>query len=490
MFGLFIRLERKEFFRSASVGMNIALKILKWIGIVYFLLLFLALGFSLYFMLEEDMGLDALQEVNKYLIYYFAFELMMRFFLQKMPTANIKPLLTLNIPRKKIVSYYLGKVTFSAFNIAQLFYLVPFGIILVLERGNTLSGLGWTIAIYALVFCFHFINILFDKNKTVFYSVAGIAVVLGGLQYMGAFDITVYTALVFNAFYEYPVLALIPLTLALVLARTTYLFYLKNMYFDALLERKQEIAEGSDMNWLDRFGASKVFLKNDIRLIVRNKRARTTVFMSLILMLYGFFILSGSYGFGEGYISMLLSGIFVTGGFLLSFGQYVPSWDSAHYPLMMTRNIMYRDYLESKWKIMAFATIISTLLASFYLAFFDWRVYAMIVACGVFNIGVNGYLVLLGGAYLKSPMDLSSNKNVMGDSKSFNLKVMLLSLPKLLLPIAFFYLGDFIYGFEGGLLLLTLSGVVGLVFKNAAFNKIVKIYREEKYDALHAYKQK
>lgn len=490
MFGLFLRLEKKEFFRSASLGMSIALRILKWIGIVYFLLLFLAMGFGLYFLLEEDMGLDALQEVNKYLIYYFVFELMMRFFLQKMPTGNIKPFLTLNIPRTKIVSYYLGKVTFSAFNIIQLCYLVPFGIILVVERGNVLGGLGWTIAIYALVFCFHFVNILFDKNKTVFYVVGGSFIVLAGLHYLGFFDITHFTSTVFNSFYTYPLLALIPLTIALVLTRTTYLFYLRNMYFDALLERKQEIAGSNEMNWLDRFGSSKVFLKNDIRLIVRNKRARTTVFMTLIFMFYGFLLLNDSYGFGEGYMTMLLNGIIVTGGFLLSFGQYVPSWDSAHYPLMMTRNIMYRDYLESKWKIMAFATIITTLLASFYLAFYDWKVYVVIVACGVFNIGVNGYLVLLGGAYLKSPMDLSSNKNVMGDTKSFNLKVMLLSAPKLLLPIAFFYLGVLIYGFEGGILLLVLSGIAGLVFKNAVFNRIVKIYREEKYDALHAYKQK
>lgn len=490
MFGLFLRLERKEFFRSADIGMNIVLKIFKWIGIVYFLLLFLVMGFASYFILEEDMGLDALEEVNKYLIYYFVFELMMRFFLQKMPTGNIKPLLTLNIPRTRIVKYYLGKVTFSAFNAVQLFYLIPFGIILMVERGNVFNGIGWTLAVYALVLCFHFLNILLDKKKSVFYFVALVTIGLGGLQYMGMFDVSTYGGIIFNAFYQYPLLSILPIVLAIALGRATYLFYLRNMYFDALLESKQEIAGSNEMNWLDRFGALKVFLKNDIRLIMRNKRARTTVVMTLVFMLYGFLIFNDSYGFGEGYIAMLIAGIIVTGGFSLFFGQYVPSWDSTHYPLMMTRNIMYRDYLESKWKIMTFATIITTLLASFYLAFYDWKVYAIMVACGVFNIGVNGYLVLLGGAYLKSPMDLSSNKNVMGDSKSFNLKVMLISMPKMLLPFVFFYIGNFIYGFEGGLILLTLSGVVGLVFKNVVFDKIVKIYREEKYDALHAYKQK
>lgn len=490
MFGLFFTLERKEFFRSSSLGMNIAIKILKWFSIVYLLLLFLSLGFLLYYFIEEDFGLDALEQVNTYLIYYFALELLVRLFLQKMPTANIKPLLTLNISRSKIVSYYLGKVTFSAFNLVQLFYLVPFGIVLVAERGHILQGLGWTVAIYALVFCFHFINILFDKIKAVFYSLVALVVLLAGLQYVEAFDITVYTTVLFASFYTYPILALIPLSSALILARATYLFYLKHMYLDAVLQTKQEQVQGGELNWLNRFGASKEFLKNDIRLITRNKRARSTVILSVVFMFYGFFILHDTYGYGQGYVSMLLNGIIVTGGFTLTFGQYVPSWDSAHYPLMMTRNITYRDYLDSKWKIMAFATILTTLLASFYLAFFDWRVYAIMVSCGVFNIGVNGYLVLLGGAYIKSPMDLSSNKNIMGDTKSFNVQGLLLAVPKLASPIVLFYIGEYSFGFEAGIGLIVFSGMVGLVFKNWALTKIVKIYKNEKYATLQAYKQK
>ena len=33
----------------------------------------------------------------------------------------------------------------------------------------------------------------------------------------------------------------------------------------------------------------------------------------------------------------VFAGIFVSGGFLFGFGQYVPSWDSSHYSLLTSR---------------------------------------------------------------------------------------------------------------------------------------------------------
>jgi hypothetical protein len=37
---------------------------------------------------------------------------------------------------------------------------------------------------------------------------------------------------------------------------------------------------------------------------------------------------------------------------------------------------------------------------------------------GGYNIGVNSQLVLLGGAYTKTPIDLGSGKGAFGDKKS------------------------------------------------------------------------
>ena len=57
-------------------------------------------------------------------------------------------------------------------------------------------------------------------------------------------------------------------------------------------------------------------------------------------------------------VMQIFAGIFVSGGFLFTFGQFVPSWDSQYYPLMMTQNISYKNYLTSKWWLIVIATVI------------------------------------------------------------------------------------------------------------------------------------
>ncbi|HEY5370860.1 MAG TPA: DUF5687 family protein [Hanamia sp.] len=185
----------------------------------------------------------------------------------------------------------------------------------------------------------------------------------------------------------------------------------------------------------------------------------------------------------------LFSGIFVSGGFLFTFGGFVPSWDSSYYPLMMSQNIKYKEYLLSKWWLIVIATAISVIVASFYL-FLGWKMYLAIIVGGIYNIGVNAHIVLWGGAYVKTPIDLTSGKKALGDKKAFNSKTLLISIPKLLLPLLIF---DVFYKFQGiiaGYVSVAVLGILGLAFRNKVFSFIERIYRKEKYATLAAYKEK
>ena len=99
-------------------------------------------------------------------------------------------------------------------------------------------------------------------------------------------------------------------------------------------------------------------------------------------------------------------------------------------------------------------------------------------------------MVMLGGAYVKTPIDLTSGKGAFGDKKAFNIKTMLISLPKLLIPLILYAIGYFIFSPNVGLLLVALAGVLGFAFRNKVFKMIEGIYKKEKYATLHAYKQK
>ena len=156
---------------------------------------------------------------------------------------------------------------------------------------------------------------------------------------------------------------------------------------------------------------------------------------------------------------------------------------------MMSQNIQYREYLRSKWYLVIIATVVSTFFASFYL-YFGWQVYAAVLVGAVYNIGINSYLVLWGGAYVKTPIDLTSNKKAFGDKQAINTKTLLLTLPKLFLPMLIYAIGHFIASPLVGYIFVAVFGLLGFVFKNKVFAMIEKIYKKEKYKTLAAYKQK
>lgn len=484
----FLLLEWRSFIRSASFSTNLILKIFMILGAVYFILVFIGLGISSYFMLEKA-GLQPFPTINKIIIYYLGMDLLIRFFFQKMPTLTIKPFLNQNIKKDKIVHYTLSKTILSFFNIIHWFFFIPFTGVLISKGFPIFQTISWCAGILFFLYMNNFIAILIDKKEVVFYSVIGILVALGILHYFAIFNATEYTHILFELPFKNAFLVLLPFLIVAVLYILTFKFFKSNLYLDAGLSSKNKQISTENLSWLDQLGNLGTFLKNDIRLLKRNKRAKSTLLMSFLFLFYGLLFLTDAIEAYKAPIWKIFAGIFVSGGFLLNFGQFVPSWDSSYYPLMMTQNITYRNYLSSKWSLMVFATALSTLLASFYL-YFGWQAYLAIVVGAIFNIGVNSHLVLLGGAFIKTPIDLTSNKNAFGDKKAFNLKTLLISIPKMVLPLGVYALGHYTLGWQYGYLFVASLGIIGFAFKNKVFQLIEKVYKQEKYKTIEAYKQK
>lgn len=484
----FLFLEWKDFVRSASFSTNMALKILMIFVAIYFTLVFLTLGIGAFYILRE-MDLDPIVTVNKFLIYYFTLDLIFRLLLQKIPVMNIRPLLVFPIKKDIIVHFSLGKTALSFFNFVHAFFFLPFSIVLIFEGYDFWSVLSWHIALFSLVYINNFLNIILSNKDRLLTVFIGIVAVFAALQYYHFFDITAYSAPFFNGLFHYRGLFLVPVLVLIGLYYFTFNYFKNNLYLDAGLSSKTEIAKTENLTWLNQFGTLGTFLKNDIKLIKRNKRSKTTIGLSVMFLFYGLLFFTNGIEAYNNPVMHIFAGIFVSGGFLITFGQFVPSWDSAYYPLMMTQNIPYKGYLNSKWWLMVIGTVISTILASFYL-YFGWQIYLTIVVGAIYNIGINSHLVLLGGAYTKTPIDLSSGKGAFGDKKAFNVKTMLVSIPQLVLPVGLYWLGSFLANANVGLALVAITGIIGFALRNPVFALIEKIYKSEKYATVAAYKQK
>jgi hypothetical protein len=487
MYKKFIYLQWKSFFRAAGVASKLAQKILIGVVWAYFAFVFSGLAFIAFYGIQEEFGLDPLPTVSGFLIYAFVLWIVIRYFIQKMPMVHVQPLLTLPLSKKRIVHFGLAKSIISFFNIINLFFFVPFGFILLKEDYNLWGVISWGLSIGCIILTTNFLNVLLNSQDRLLLVVTAILLGFFGLQYYELFDITTYSEPVFMAPYYQPLWVLVPLALMLASYRQSFEHFLKKLYMDSdQMRPKKEVQRATELKWLDGFGRTSFFLKNDIRLIVRNKRARMAVWMGVAFLFYGLIFMMDIY---DSPVIKVFVGIFVTGGFLFSFGQFVPSWDSSYYALMMTQNVPYKEYLKSKWWLVVVGTLVSIPLASFYI-FFSWESYFAIIAGGIYNIGVNAHMVLLSGAYTRTPIDLNSMQRAFGNKKSFNAKTILLGVPKIFLPMFIFYVGVLVHSKLMGFILIGVVGILGFALRNLVFDWIEKVYQNEKYQTLAAYKQK
>jgi len=494
MFKMMFSLQWKEFNRGKAVGGKLVAKILKWFGIIYFAFMAFMMGIiaSVYggplaeFPLEEGTTAPFLY-VNKQLIYVFVYLIVLRYFVQSLPVVNIKALLLTPVLKTQIVRFSLLKTVLTYFNILPLFFLIPFSFLLASTGDYDIVGLiFWNINIMGLIYVTNFFNFLLKNKNKLIYGIGGILALIKILEYYSIVDFTTYSEQFFYLFYSQPYATAFTWLLVFWLYNYVNKYLLQGLYIDTGLQVKIKEAKMDDFSFLDRFGKTATFIKNDLRLLKRSKRARTAVYMGIGMLFYGIIFVPSEDILGSGFL--FFGYLFSTGGFLFMFGSFVPSWDSQYYPLMMTQNIEYKEYLNSKWSLMIIGTVISTVLASFIYSFFGTNAVYAVLAGSFYNIGVNGYLTLWAGAYTKSPIDLNSSANAFGDKKAFNAKTLLVGFPQMLLPVLVYYFTSQYYDHLTGCLAVAGLGTLGIFLKPVAFNLIMKAYKTEKYSTLKAYK--
>ena len=481
-----LQLELKNFIRNPQFGANLAMKILAAFGMAYFSLMFVGMPFLLYYYAKQKMHVDPLTLFCKFFVYYWAFDLVVRYFMQQMPTQNIKPFLTTGLTKKILVKYTIVKTIFNFFNWGNLLFLLPFAGLLIFDGGYpVISVLMFLVGIQAIFYFNNFLNILLNGKDAVVYAVFGIMISLGLLEYFKIIQLSAVSQVLFYSFYDIPGVFLIPVLMALGTMYLCYRFIFDNFYLDKGLELKKAEGKTENIEFLNRYGAMGTFINNDIRLLKRSKAAKSAVVASFLFLFYGLLVFTKGY---ENSFMQLFTGIFVTGGFMFMFGQRVPSWDSSYYPLMMTQNVPYKEYLKGKWAMIVIAIFVSIILGLAYV-FVSWEFYLTVLGAGLYNLGVNSYITLMAGAFNKKPIDLDTNAKSFGGGNNFNMKTMLLLIPQLLLPMAVFAVVKYFLGIYPAVASLGLLGIIGFLLRDKIFDSIVKIYKTQKYSTLESFKK-
>tara|TARA_R110001632_G_scaffold34766_3_gene88169 strand:- start:18898 stop:20364 length:1467 start_codon:yes stop_codon:yes gene_type:complete len=482
----FLRLEWKQYFRSSHWQRGIALKIIMVFFALYFILSFLAIGVGGYYLLKKMFPeSDPLQVVNSYLLYAILGDLIFRYLMQKLPVMNIKPFLILPVQKSKLVHYLLAKSSISFFNILGLFFYVPFSVVLIIEGYDTAGVLGWLFTIILLIQSANFLNFLINKNNVAFGTMITVLLGLVGLQYFEVYNVTDFGGQLFDAVYTSPTYSLLAVIALVALYYSNFKVLRNRVYLDEVVSEKVEEAKSVDLSFTNRLGDVAPFIKNDIRLIWRNKRTKTVFLMSFLFLFYGLFFFTSD-AYAEMPAMLIFASLFITGGFTLNYGQFIPAWDSPHYKMLMSQSFKYRKFLESKWILMVVMTTVLYFLSFPYL-YFGIDIFLMITAGAVFNIGFNSLFLLYSGSFNRKRIDL--NKSGFGNTQGTSATQFLIIIPLMALPMLIFWLFNKFVGGSSGYIVLTSIGIISLLCKNYAMNFIEKKYIKDKYAMINAFEK-
>lgn len=481
------QLSHKKLMRAPQLEAKLAIKLLMGFIVLYFGGSLLFAGIAVYPILSDQFPeRDPISVINSVLVLIFILELIIRYFLQQLPVTEIKSFLLLSIPKKRIIRNVLFRSLLSVYNAIPVLFYLPISISMLQDDYALGQVIAWWVAVTAFSLCLNFISFLANKNNK---ALAGFVILIILLYLSESYmDVETLRAVgyFFDAIITQPLWVLVPLGVFVLLYQITFSFLKKNLNLEGSLAAKKEVANAGRYDFLDVFGSHALFLKNDLRLIVRNVRPKNIVMMSFLFLFYGLFFFTQD---NQPESLLVFASVFISGGFLLTYGNYVPAWDSEYYAFLMCQNLSYKKYLDSKWRLMTFAIIFSMILSLPYL-YFGVKIYFLILSGAAFNIGLGTWITLYGGLLNKQPLKLNVKAKAFENTQAFSGKMMLMIFPKMVLPVLLYIIPATLFNPTAGYITLAASGVLGIVFKNQILTQMAKLFAKQKHEMLQAFTQK
>ncbi len=467
MFFTLIRLQYLKSVRSTSFAKSalatgflvfVALLLLSY---VFFAGLFLG---RIIDMLAE--GKEPIAFLNSLLIYFFLGEFMYRYFVQKLPVVDLESLLHLPIGKKKIVSVLLLRSFLSPLNVIALLLFLPFGVEAVQEEYGVLGLVSWLGTLLCLSWSLHWFMLWFKQrfeDSLVGLGVVFLVVLLsGGSTYMGWFNVGALVAPFFTAATQsiFPLVGM-GLLLGLVYA-LSYRYYVSHAYLEELGEEEEYRVAGQSFGLFSRFGMAGELANLEWKLILRHKKSRTYLMLSAFFLLYGLIFYTNPAYQSETGISpfYIFIGVFITGIFMIQYGQLFLSWNSANFDFFVQR----KGGLEAlvRGKYLLFLSISGLcFLASVPYVYFGWEILLVHLATFLFNCGILIHVIIYVALWKPKPMDL--NKGAMFNYEGVGAAQFLIIIPLMAGPYLVYLPFSYLINDYAGLAALGLTGLAGIL---------------------------
>ncbi|MBE5320540.1 hypothetical protein IM793_15340 [Pedobacter sp. MR2016-19] len=490
MLSTFLSHQRKSFWRSRNRGSSIAGQIVLGFFMLYFFSLALGAGLGMSHLLAYFFpNQDVIKSFNGIILYYFAFDFIMRLQFQELPTLSIIPYLHLRISRSKIIRFLNVKALFSAFNLWPFFIFLPFCFIKIAPALGAVATIMYIVSIFSIM-VFNNYLVLYIKRKSItntLYTFFGLVIIasFAALEYYKVISIMAGSDFVFRAIAAHPYYAFAFTLAAVAIFYLNSTFLRKNLYVEEL-SSKQEKKGSTDYAFLNRFGKVGELAALELKLILRHKRPRSAVILGFFFLFYGFIFYKEKAINSDAFGQMMFGAIFMTGVSIIIYGQFMFAWQSAHFDGILANKINFKDYIKAKFLLFTIGCTIITVLASFY-GFLSPKLLLLHLAAYFYNIGFGTVVVLYLATLNYKRLDITK-------AASFNYQgtgatQWLLMFPYALTPILMYVPFGILNKPYWGLAVVGIFGLIMLLMRGFWVNYIAKRLEKQRYKIAEGFRE-
>ena len=491
MLNTFLSHQWKGFFRARGKGTSIAVQIIMGLLILYLLLCALAVGFFMDKLIHQLYPDRVVMDVfNGLILYYFALEFLSRMQIQELPTLAIVPYLHLKIPKRKLVNFLNIRAIFSAFNIFPMFLFFPFILMNVMGVYGGFAAIMYMLAVVSLSVFNNYLALYVKRlsiSNTRFVIIGFLVLIaLGLLEYFKVFSIAAISNEVFTGVSKQPLIALVFPLIAVAVFKLNANYLRKNLYMEEL-HSGEEKKGSTDYPFLDRFGAAGQLAALEIKLILRNKRSKSTVSKGLLFIFYGLLFYKQKELDQNNFALMLFAAVFMTGNMVLLYGQFMFGWQSAEFDGLLSNKVSVRTFFRAKLLLFTLASTVLTAVVSLY-GFISWKILVVQFAAYFFSIGIAPIVVMYMATFNYKAIDMKSGSSF--NWQGVGATSLLMSLPVFLIPYLFYVPFNMMGQPYWGLAALGFAGLICFLTRSFWIDVLVRAFNKRKYKIAEGFREK
>lgn len=479
-------------FRAPGYYKNLIVNIFVGLSALYFLVIFVALGFLLPKILAEAAPeTEPAITFNGIVLFVLILFLLFRFLFQSLSTLDLQSYQTLPVKRSQLVNYLLLKPLLNPLNYITLCFAIPFAIM-----GTSVTYGVWGafrfVAIVIFLVWFNTLLATFLKRKfgsNIVGIVVFLAVVagMGALEYFKVFSFFDFSLKVFGFLIGNPFGLVVALTMSALAFGLNKWFFAQNYYPETFEKKaKNKQVDTQTFSFMERFGKAGEIISLTMKLILRHKRTKNVLYTTVLFLLYGLLVYPNP-TYRDNEIMLILVAIFVTGIGMILFGQWIINWDGSHFDFLMTRDIDTRTYIRANYFFLLALCVASFILTTPYFLF-GTKIMTYHLVAILYNAGVNIHVYLFGATLNTKRLELSKGSSM--NMQGVTYKNFIIMIPLMLVPVALMAIFSIFSTYKIALIILAVLGIVGIIFSKQLLEITEQQFLRRKYALCEGFRKK